>query len=68
MNEDIANLFIELSDKLHGMETDVVVPALANLLAQTMYLSGGSKRSALAYMADVIDFTFKEMGDDATKQ
>ena len=65
---EVTELFTKFADLAHGQDINVLVPALTNLLAQTLCMSGEGEMKSLAYVADVIAHTFEGMGDGKTKQ
>jgi hypothetical protein len=66
--QEVTELFTKFTDLAHGHEIDVLVPALTNLLAQTLYMSGEGEMKGIAYVADVISYTFEGMGYGQSKQ
>lgn len=64
----VTELFTKFADLAHGQEIDVLVPALTNLLAQTIYMSGEGETKGKAYVADVIAYTFEGMGYGQKRQ
>jgi hypothetical protein len=66
--QEVTELFTKFADLAHGHEIDVLVPALTNLLAQTLCMSGEGEMKGIAYVADVISYTFEGMGHGQSKQ
>ena len=66
--QEMTELFCKFADLAHGHEIDVLVPALTNLLAQTLCMSGEGETKSIAYVTDVISHTYEGMGHGQSKQ